>query len=97
MAHLYKASMWQGGSGKWFCGDIEDLGNHSGRWWVPCRLLEITPEDYIRMLIDDFNVSNIKYYYSSNVLVFSWDNESDCRKYKNWINKKAREANYMFT
>ena len=31
MAHLYKASMWQGSSGKWFCSDVEDLGHHSGR------------------------------------------------------------------
>lgn len=96
MAHLYKASMWQGSSGKWFCSDVEDLGHHSGRWWIPCRLLGVTPEEYVKILINEFHVSSITYSLESNYLHFSWDKDPECRRYKNWINKKAREANYIF-
>ena len=42
MAHLYKATEWQDGAGHWLCSDIEDLGNWSGAWWIPARLLKIS-------------------------------------------------------
>ena len=96
MAHLYKASMWQGGSGYWYCGDIEDLGHDSGRWWIPARMLSISPSDYVRLLVEKFNVSVINFNYPRNFLYFAWKNEADCRKYKNWINAAARKANYYF-
>lgn len=96
MAHLYKASIWQGGSKLWYVSDIEDLGGHSGRWWVPCRILGISPADYAQLLIDEFKVSNIKYDKEKNFLYFSWEKESDARRYKNWINSMARKANYIF-
>lgn len=96
MAHLYKASMWQGGSGKYHCSDIEDLGHGSGRWWVPCRILNISPADYVKLLVEKFKVSTIRFNYEMNFLQFNWDKESDCRAYKNWINAEARKANYIF-
>lgn len=96
MAYLYKASIWQGGSKLWYVSDIEDLGGHSGRWWVPCRILGISPADYVQLLIDEFKVSNIKYDKEKNFLYFSWEKESDARRYKNWINSMARKANYIF-
>lgn len=96
MAHLYKASIWQGGSKLWYVSDIEDLGGHSGRWWVPCRILGISPADYVQLLIDEFKVSNIGYNKEKNFLYFSWEKESDARRYKNWINSMARKANYIF-
>lgn len=95
MAHLYKASIWQGGSKLWYVSDIEDLGGHSGRWWVPCRILGISPADYAQLLIDEFK-ANVGYNEKKNFLHVSWEKESDARRYKNWINSMARKANYIF-
>ena len=95
MAHLYKASIWQGSSKLWYVSDIEDLGGHSGRWWVPCRILGISPADYARLLIDEFK-ANVRYNEKMNFLYVSWDKEADARRYKNWINQMARKANYIF-
>lgn len=96
MAHLYKASIWQGGSGQWYCSDIEDLAQNSGAWWVPCRIIGISPADYVQFLIEEFKVSNINFNEEKNYLHFSWNIEADCRRYKNWINQIARKANYIF-
>lgn len=96
MAHLYKASSWQGGSKQWYCSDIEDLGNHSGRWWIPCRILGISPESYVQILVETFKVSYISFNKEKNFLSFSWNNSVDCNKYKNWINQMAKKANYIF-
>lgn len=96
MAHLYKASIWQGGSGLWYCGDIEDLGHNSGAWWIPARMLCISPADYVALLVKEFKVSVIDFNYNKNYLYFAWRNEADCRRYKNWINDKARKAKYYF-
>jgi hypothetical protein len=96
MAHLYKASIWQGTSKKWYVGDVEDLGHGSGAWWIPSRILNTTPANFVQLLIDQFKVSKIVYNKDKDFLFFYWDRESDARKYKNWINKKAREVNFIF-
>ena len=96
MAHLYKASIWQGSSGLWYVSDIEELGKNSGRWWVPCRMLGIAPVDYVELLVKEFNVSKISYNMERNFLYFAWKNEANARRYKNWINQMARKANYIF-
>lgn len=95
MAHVYKCSEWSNTNGRWFCGDVEDLANDSNAWWIPCRILGIAPTDFILLLKDTFHASNFSYNINANVLIFSWDKQSDMRKYKNWINDKARKANYI--
>ena len=95
MAHLYEASIWQGGSGLWYVNDVKDLAGVSGKWWVPSRILGIAPSDYVRILIEEFEVSKISFNEEKNFLYFAWKNESKARKYKNWINKMARKANYI--
>lgn len=94
MTHLYKCTEWQGSSGLWYCNDIEDLGNGSGRWWIPARMLGLSLDKYVEMLIKDFKVDNIKYNEERDVLIFSWRKQADMRKYKNWINAAARKANF---
>lgn len=95
MAHVYKASLWQGGSGKWYVGDVEDLGNNSGVWWIPAHILGITISDYVKKLIFEWGVSECKYDINHNYLHFSWDKESLARKYKNYINAEARKKNFL--
>ena len=93
--HLYRASEWQGGSGVWYCNDVEDLAGISSRWWTPARMLNMPLDKYVTMLVEEFKVDSISYDPKANVLVFYWKSREACRKYKNWINKKARECNFM--
>ena len=95
MAHLYETSIWQGGSDLWYVNDVKDLAGVSGKWWVPCRILGIAPVDYVKILIDEFKVAKISFNAEKNFLYFAWEKEADARRYKNWINKMARKANFI--
>jgi hypothetical protein len=96
MAHVYKSEEWQSGSGiYWYCNDTSDLAGKAGLWWIPCRILNISPADYVSMLIDEFKVDKISYNIETNTLYFCWKSQTAMRKYKNFINKKARETNFL--
>lgn len=96
MAHLFKMTEWESGAGGiWYCGDVEDLGNNSGAWWIPARMLGMSLTDYVEMLINTFKVDKISYNRETNVLIYSWKNQAAMRKYKNWINAAARKANFI--
>lgn len=90
MSHIYKASEWESPTGQWYCNDIEDLSNGSGYWWIPARILNISLDEYVKLLINTFQVSKISYSIESNVFIFSWSNQTFMRKYKNYINKIAK-------
>lgn len=94
MSHVYKTSIWDE-SGKIFhCNDIEDLGNNSALWYIPARILGITPAAYIKLMIEKFN-AKVSYLPKSAIILFQWDNYNDCNKYKLFINKKARERKFI--
>ena len=96
MAHLFKMSEWESGAGGiWYCGDTEDLGHNSGAWWIPARMLGIDLVTYVEMLITTFEVDKISYDKKTNVLIYSWYSQAKMRKFKNWINAKARQANFI--
>ena len=92
---LLKYEEWQSGSGKWYCNDTSDLTSARALWYTPARFLEITLEDYILLLINDFKVDNISF--NNNILIYSWEKEhySLCHKFVLWINKKAREKKFI--
>lgn len=92
MAHLYKATEWQSASGKWFCNDIEELAGIGSLWWVPARMLNLTPAQYIEMLVKDFKPDYLKF---DKILIFSWNSQSNMRKYKNFINAEARKRKFI--
>ena len=95
MTHIYKCSEWQSATGRWHCADVEDLANGSAYWWIPCRILGISPEEFILLLKDKFNASDFYFDRKKNVLLYSWEKQSDMRKYKNWINAQARKVNFI--
>ena len=95
MAHLYKTTEWQGGSGKWYCNDVADLTGPSAKWWTPARMLNMSLTDYILMLKNDFNAIIAGYCSDTDVLLFHWDKYSDCHKYVLFINKESRKRNFM--
>lgn len=90
MKELFKASEWQGGSGLYYVNDT----THMTAWWVHPRVLGISPAAYVELLVKKYNVSNIKYFEESGFLYFGFRTLADARRYKNDINKKARERKF---
>ena len=95
MSHLYKLTEFQGSSGFWYASDIEDLGNGSGAWYLPARMLGITPAAWIKKVIDDFKPDNVFHSDSCDFIGFSWKSQAQMRVYKNWVNKVAREKQFF--
>lgn len=90
MATLYTMDEWEI-CGKWYCGNISDLGNFSGFWAYPARMLDLTPAQYLKKVIEEFKPDNIFYSDDFSFVGWSWNKQSDMRKFKNWINKTARD------
>lgn len=94
MAHIYKMEEWEN-AGRWYCGDVSALAANSNLWWyVPC-LLNLSPVEYVLLLKDKFHATGFKYNSSSDVLIFYFLSLEDCRKFKNYVNKQARDKNFV--
>lgn len=94
MAHIYKAEEWES-AGFWHCGDVSRLSAGSNSWWYVPRMLKLSMEEYIYLLKDKFHATNFNYSAKYNVLSFSFKTQAECRKFKNYINKIAREKNFV--
>lgn len=92
---LYKMEEWKASSGNWYCNCVSNLGGGSGSWWIPARILEMPLDEFVKLLISKFKVSDIKYFEDKNLLLYSWKKQSDMRIYKNFVNKVAREKNFQ--
>lgn len=92
---LLKYVEWQDASGNWLCNDTSDLCSMRGLWWVPARMLGISPAEYVQLLIDKFKPDYIRYNEEANVLVYSWRKQAAMRLFKNWLNAQARAHNFI--
>ena len=93
--HIYKADEWQSPNGEWLCGDVSSLAADSNYSWYPARILGISPADFIKLLITEYNVEHLFYLQKADVLAYWFPTLADCRRFKNMINKKAREKNFI--
>ena len=91
---IWKAEEWQDEVGNWHCGDVSHLAKNSNAWYHGARILGIPPAAFIKKLIEDFKPDD--FYHSSDYsfCCWSWKNQSQMRRYKNWINAAARAAKY---
>ena len=94
MGHILKLEEWES-NGRWHCGDVSALAAGSNNWWNIPTLLNISYTDYIYLLKDKFHATNFHYKAKYNVLLFSFSSLADCRKFKNYINKIAREKKFV--
>ena len=93
MKEIYKMTEWQDAvSGTWHCNDVSH-GSKYAVWWVVPRLLGITPAEYTKLLIETFH-AEVLYFSEKDVLLFKWRKQSDMRRFKNTINRIAREKNF---
>ena len=90
--HLYKCGEWES-NGKIYVNDTSELAGLACEWWVPARIWGIAPAAYVELLVNKYKVDHISF---NKILIFSWDSEhlALARKYKNELNKRAREINF---
>lgn len=93
--HIYKAVEWEGSPNHWYVNDVQELSTNAGKWWMPMRMLQITPEEYVNLLVKRFNANHMFYSYEHDVLTFSFATQQEARKFKNWINAEARKRNFI--
>lgn len=91
----YKATIWKGGSGRWYVNCVDDLAGIAGKWWVPCRILELAPADFIMLLINDYHASGFSYNREHDFLNYSWENYNDANNFKLMLNRVARQKHIM--
>ena len=91
---LWKMTEWSSPSEKWYCNCVDKLASNAGAWYTPARILGWDPADYIEYVIKNFN-PEIHCNKEKCLVFFSWNDQSQMRKYKNWINAAARKANYQ--
>ena len=93
MTHILFFTEWES-NGKWLCGDVSALAAGSNTWWYVPALLNISPVEYVKLLMDKFHCNDIHYELKYDVLIFRFSTLADCRKFKNYINKVAREKKF---
>lgn len=93
MAHIYKTSEWQTAAG-WYVNDTSDLVGQAGLWYIPARLLNMTPAQYIEWLVKEYQPDRIIF---DEILIFSWNKEhyDKAHAYSLYINSVARRKKFF--
>jgi hypothetical protein len=73
------------------CNDVNVKGG--GVWWLVPRMLQMDPAEYVKMLIETYH-ADVFYFSDKSVLLMSWKSQTEMRKFKNWVNKRAREMQF---
>ena len=92
---VWQATEWQSLTNRWHCNCVDNLAGDSGAWYLPARILGLTPANFIKFLFENFKPDHFSYCKEKCLCFWSWDDQNAMRKYKNFINKKAREKNFQ--
>lgn len=87
----FKVAEWQSGSGNWYVADTTTFT----KWWQIPRFLNISLDEYIKLLVNDYKVDDICYNKEKDVLLFSWENTTMSHKFMLFINRMARNGNWQ--
>ena len=90
--HLYQMTCWES-NGKWNVNDVKNLSGKSAKWYTPMRILNLSIEDYIALLLK-FNAKGLRYYAPTDYLSFYFLKEKDAKAFCSYVNKVARHSNY---
>lgn len=91
---LYHMVEWQSPTGRWHCGCIDNLARNSGHWAHPASILGMPLVNYVEWVIINYHPI-VWHNEDCSLVFFSWDKQSDMRKYKNYINAAAKKINYQ--
>ena len=90
---LYRCEEWESPTG-WHCNCVINLAGGSSIWYLPARILNISPAAFVELMITEYN-ANAFIDKEKCLVFFTWQKQSDMRRWKNFINKKAREINFQ--
>ena len=91
---LWRAEEWETESG-FHCNCISNLGQDSAAWYLPARILDLTPAQFIELLITKFKPDDFYFNPKTCFCCWSWKDQSKMRLYKNWLNAEARKKNFQ--
>lgn len=91
--HVVKLTYWNVYD-RWYCNDVTNLVGRSAKWYTPMRILNLSIEEYIDLLIK-YKAKGLKYYENTDFLSFYFTSESDVRRFCAYINSKAKKINYQ--
>ena len=91
--HLYHMTYWNINE-YYYCNDVQNIGGRSEKWYVPMRILNLSVEEYIELLINKFHASGIKYFDKTDFLNFYFHTEKDAKSFCAYVNGKAKLSNY---
>ena len=91
--HLYTMTCWES-NGSWHCNDVKNLSGRSAKWYTPMRILELSVEDYISLLITKFHATGFHYHPTTEYLGFHFTKEMDAKAFCSYVNKVARVKNF---
>ena len=92
---LYVAEEWQSSSGVYYVSCLKDLGNNSGYWGHLLKIFNVDVDNLVKLLTDEFHVEYLSYNIDTDVLIYYWTSLTSARKFKNELNKRARQIKYM--
>ena len=92
---LYRLEEWQGASGVWYCEHTSSFPANVEKWVIPARVLNMSVDDFLRMLIKDFKPDVITIKKDGSFVSWGWSKQSEMRKFKNFINSEARKKNFQ--
>ena len=93
--HLYQMTSWES-LNRWHVNDVKNLSGHSGKWYTPMRILDLSVEEYINLLLS-FHAEGLNYYASTDYLGFYFPKEKDAKAFCSYVNKEARKKHYYCT
>ena len=90
---LLKYTDWTSPSGFTYCNDVSDLTSVRSLWYTPARMLGITPAEYVKLLVERFRPDILKF--GNNELIYGWKDYSKAHTFVLWINREARNRNFI--
>lgn len=91
---LYKMEEWESPSG-WHAGCTQKLGQDSNVWYLPARILGISPAEYMKLVLAKYKPDKLYFNREKCLFFFSWTDQAAMRRYKNDINAAARRVNFQ--
>lgn len=91
--HLYKMTHWKSIK-YWYVNDVTNLTGKSAKWYTPMRILNLSIEEYVDLLVNTFHAEGLFYYDDTDFFGFYFVEEKDAKAFCSHVNKQARLNKY---
>ena len=92
---LYRLEEWKGASGIWYCEHTSSNPKNIDKWVLPSRLLGMSADEFLKWLFEKYQPDHIFHNEDCSFVGWGWTSQAKMRLYKNYINKVAREKNFL--